>query len=332
MWYFNGKIMNPESIPPIRGDNEIKRLPRYKFNRGAELSEEEKEAITSFLKEREITVPEGSKETQEELREEFGKMIANAYEWTEQVLGLDVRDREPVPEKIVVMKPEEYKKMLGELWDASTGGHYHGMSEAIFVLERGLARTTGNFNHELVHRLSQATRKIERDENEQINIGMHSVGFANEKTESLLFVNEWMTEMINMEMLSYHDSNSKDKKILPDYNLGYHEGIFFFDLVLNEAAGRLGIENKNLRHDLYKAYFEGNTAALGVIDNAFGKGSLSNLALIKKQDYNFAPLRALAVKFGVVSQYNEKLKTYGKGTEVTILDGIPTKAHFHRPI
>jgi hypothetical protein len=300
-------------------------IPKYAFNRSAELSPEEKDRIFEYLDNLRTHKDGQLLDISPERKVQIEELFNNQIEWIEGSLGLRVKEKLPHKNKISFYSLEEFRRIFPK---------NRGKARMeIQSKEISCADVTGeeNFtlsalNHELVHALASHhifVERIHQDNNEYgIKLDEFRTGYNNPRTEAFKFLNEIATEMINIEELEY-----LRKKGGADYLAGtgaaYDAGVVMFDMIIEKAAYKLNTNPSDLRREFYKGYFLGDIKALKFIDVVFGKGALKSLAELTKTDYDRTEYQKICSIFGIdfdAFEKKGKIHVIGKVTEV--LGGI----------
>lgn len=303
-------------------------IPKYSFNRSAELTQEERDRIFEYLDN--LTIDKGGQllDISPERKAEIEELLNNQILWAEEYLDLRVKQPLPQEKKIKFYSLEEFEKIFPE----SRGrARMEIGSKDIFCKEvEGEEQfTLSALSHELVHTLASHhifAERIRRENNEySIKLEEFRTGYNNPRTGAFKYLNEIATEMINIEMLNF-----LRKKGRRDYLLGtavaYHAGVILFDMIIEKAANKLNISSNELRKYFYTGYFLGDIKELKFIDEAFGKGALKTVAELTKTDYNKEVYQNLCSMFDIdFDNFRSKGKKYFRGVEIEVLDGIKLK-------
>jgi hypothetical protein len=300
-------------------------IPKYSFNRSADLSSEEKARVFEYLDN--LTIDKGGQllDISPERKAEIEELLNNQILWAEEYLGLRVKQSLPHEKKIRFYSLEEFEKIFPE----SRGrARMEIGSKDIFCKEvEGEEQfTLAALNHELVHALASHAIFIERipKNNDEYGIKLEEfrTGYNNPRTGAFKYLNEIATEMINIEMLDFlRKKGGRDH--LSGTTVAYHAGVILFDMIIDQAAAKLDISNRDLKKNFYTGYFLGDISKLKFIDDVFGKGALKSMAELTKTDYDREAYQKLCHIFNInFNTFKDKGGRYWRGKEIEVLGGI----------
>lgn len=311
--------------------NKSVEIPKYSFNRSAELSSDDKEQIIEYMEELTSEWPGQPLEITPEREAKIEQLLNNQTKWIENYLGLSVSRHLPHKEKIRFYSPDEFRKIFpDEKAEACT---LFKSKEILSSDIEGYERSTlSTLNHELVHTLAGCTvfvEKIPKEEDYSLKFHEFRTGYCNVRTKTFILLNEVVTEMLNIEMLDYMRKNNQMDDLLNGVNVSFHPAILFFDQVIEKASSNLKIPGEELRKRLYKGYFLGDIKTLDFFENAFGKGILKILAGLRKDKFfQWEFYEDLCPNFGVDCEaFKNKLICYETDREIEILGGIKLKRY-----
>jgi hypothetical protein len=305
-------------------------IPKYAFNRSAELSLEEKDRILDYLDNLRTDKEGQLLDVSPERKKQIEELFNNQMEWIEGYLGLCVKEQLPHKNKIKFYSLEEFRRIFPK----SRGrARMEIQSKEIFCADVAGEDnfTLSALNHEFVHALASHHIFVERiqEKNDEYGIKLEEfrTGYNNPRTEAFKFLNEIATEMINIEMLDY-----LRKKGGADYLSGtgaaYDAGVVMIDMIIEKAAHKLDINSRDLRKEFYKGYFLGDINALKFLDGVFGKGALKSLAELTKTDYERTEYQKICSIFGIdFNDFEEKGKIHVRGKEIEVLSGIKIQSN-----
>ena len=273
-------------------------------------------------------LPLGGRETEplekpEHVKAELKHIALHQVKWIRNNLNLDVESRLPFDRKVLLFDPDNYKKLHKEgSRGQHSAGYIRGQDKAIF-LKFTPSRPEGTyiaFGHELTHALSNTIVNLEKDGSETLLVQEKITGFQNTDKNIHRSLNEAFTELITYESLTSYKEGYLDRTYP-----GYVTKMTFIDNLIHEAANRLGNKPKELRFELYNAYFTGKMQALNVFEQVFGQGTLKKLQELDNIG-SFQSHVELSNQIGMDGhRLQDQFDTLSKGDQITVCDSIPIR-------
>ncbi len=264
-------MKNPENPKPNEGS---KKIPKYKFNRSAEES-----LNTGGLREHIEFTLDGMdgmtgldyKKVNEEQAKEVRSISDHHIEWIKKNLGLDIADRGIDANKIRLCKIKDIDKQIGKFSGLEAGVAIdayvlHPSKEIVTRDDLSPRRMYCTLSHEFIHVLAGLGVHVDM---EKKCYTTKSAGLSAANISIFSGISEVITEMANIEMLDHYRGQSDGKDFLTDIPRGPHASIMAINAFLEKMAERTGKTAKELRHDLYRGYFESRLSVLRVFKDGF---------------------------------------------------------------
>lgn len=289
--------------------------------KGQPMDEERRANIDQFLRELNFA-PNGDFVYPLENIERIGDLIEGQLEWLKKKLKLNPEERRPKFNKIKFFKREEYKDLTGR---NSDGANVFGTTETLMPLEDGEQDMFHRLGHELVHALSRHLIKVELTEDKNLvdfNGGLY--GLENRANNAFHLFNEAVTEMINLEILTYLQE-TKGTISGKETGIGYPFAVIYFDLLFDKLAVTLNTDPNELRKKFYTAYFLGDASVYDLFRKAFpGSEAVKILARINEETDLGQVIRDNV--FGIDITELQRINTrYNNGEEVVLKSGLKIK-------
>ncbi|MBI4016983.1 MAG: hypothetical protein HY363_04805 [Candidatus Aenigmarchaeota archaeon] len=296
----------------------IRKFPPYVVS-GARLTTEEDSALRQYMLTALPQLPvfcDGSQ------IDGFDSLVESHISWAKERLALSPQRRIPLKKKIKIYYQNEFIK-LAEFFRKQEGfrkpegwaGSHIAHSNEIILCD---TYTINDLNHELVHSCAHKEIKITRKASRNYTVLIVDVphyGFFH--NDSFKGFNEAITEMINVEILGFHTGRTGQN--YSDGKIAYHEAVLFFDILLKNAAQKLGKDISALLQQVYEGYYFGNEP--NFIKHAFGEESYNVVARIKPLDSLPTSAVSLEKQLGInYDEYLQKLARYEAGDTVSVLD------------
>lgn len=298
----------------------IQEVPHHYFQASAELSSQDEQNILEFMKNLTTEMPwQEAKKTSERLGQIF-ELITAQMEWIKENLGLSLIDRFEGFRKIKFYRPEEFDKIAIHFnkekgW---CGSHSSPSNEIIAKEFDNETQTLYNLSHELVHCFSRITLKIRKNENNNTSINTIRYGYQNTTNNTFRFFNEVITELINLDIVEYL-KKTKKKDYIEGNNIGYSDGVIFFDVILDQMSKVLQKPIQEIKNEIYKGYFTGDMTCLKVFNEVFGPNALKLISRVSPsspigmQDFDLGERGA---------ECDDRFQKYSGGQEIRLYGGI----------
>lgn len=306
-------------------------LPRNVYNKGANLTTEEEAMVDSAMDTmpKFLTKTGESIEIDEKMMDEIEDLMDNHLEWIQDFLGLSTVQRRLDLNKIFIMDEENYRKNPSTEGDQ---GHSTYPSREIFALTMPDSRQVIRvISHEMIHLLARNSVLVERLGPTTRRLNGHLSGYANPRKRSLVYLNEMITETMNIEALNFQRKDDPDKDYITDVDMGYPSGVIFMDMAIQKIAEATEKTHEEVRRFLFTGYIKGETKNLNIFEKIFGPGTLKFLATIRTES-DFRDLRILSDHILKLDtrEFRDKITKYENGEEITLFSGIKITGKNHQ--
>ncbi|NTW15702.1 MAG: hypothetical protein HGA38_05065 [Candidatus Moranbacteria bacterium] len=263
----------------------MNRLPDYSFFRGDNLTDSEKERVAAAVRDYALDLPVERQALAPERLSEVAESISDISEWITNRLGLDPSERVPDESRVSFFSDDEWYKVTESIGVPSDNVAVQNSANGVILMKECADENERRaiLSHELIHGFSRKVVKVARERTgEKRPAGITLYGFRNATDDSFNWLNEVMTDSINIEVLSASRRTGTSEILdnLPDNP--YRRGIILFDMVFERIADITGRDMRAVRNDFYAAYFDGDVSPLRVIRQVFGSRALKQLAEMKE--------------------------------------------------
>lgn len=255
--------------------------------------------------------------------------ISDTVSWLEDRLGFDASKRIPKIDQIKFFKEENWSKVLKAQNRNDDVAGLMCFNDILILDARNQNEMLDVLYHELAHYFSRKSVYSVR-EGEKINTEIISmIGFSGYKKNNFVYgwLNEIMTEMIKLEILS-SNKNCKNNRVLHNLLDTYSlNGIIFMDMIFDKMGEKLGKDQLDIRNTLYSSYFDGSMANLRIIKDTFGVNSLRTISKLKNSRCPSEYLSHIGQKYFEIDgdQYERKVQILEQKQELLLTNGIRIK-------
>jgi len=228
-------------------------------------------------------------------------------------------------DKIKLMKREDfdqYKKSSDDIYNLSDG-FISTDSQEIVIPFKSFKSDVSVLVHELTHLLANTTILVRIDlDTSGAEVNQKTTGFERIKSNTFSGLNEALTQMITLDYLLWEQGiNSKN---IGDIKFAYLPLCLFFEQIIKAIAKKKNmgpIGDKELRFDLYKAYFYGDFKALEVFREIMSPQTFKKLAKLDSKNVNHVELMLLLEECGLdSSEYETKYESIKEGGQTSFFE------------
>lgn len=274
----------------------------------------------------------------------FLPLVNFQSKWIEENLGINIENRlteanKPTPAGIrrtlihrTLLHDEgedwdTVKFLYGKKEDVAGLAHVHIRSKIHIRRPNDKETLEHIFGHEHIHVLTGQVFDIKHEDisEEKILVGGVPLlaGYENYNSKTFNIFSEALTEMMNIEMLhAYHKASTNGANQEPE-DLFYGAAVIAFDAIFQEAATRLGVSYKTLRHNLYKGMLTADMTQIRSLVSAFGKEEIRRIARADLSSFRkYGTVKTFVEGFGVTEQVAERLNQAKEGGVTQILGDV----------
>lgn len=302
-------------------------LPRYNFN--GSFSPEIVAALSSAVDKipPKLTLQQNwSSQRAENVRD----LLIHQIDWCDRNLGLDVKKRLPNRGKIRFLPHQDFRD---QALDDTSSAHFNAFTGEINVVEEAREEETlYKLSHEFNHRFGYKLFGV-REIPETNQLGLESpivVGYRT--TDGFRGLNEWLTELMNIDIHTSNGGTQIGEVALQTTQVAYTSGVFYIDLLVNEASKKLHVDSKEMRKHIYTGLFlDGNTQRLKALDNGLKIRLAEAFAFMNDTEYGAAGLTDITKILGLDlgAQLEDKVLGYEEGFPTPILECQTIKMNLH---
>lgn len=307
-------------------------IPKYHYNKGTALPKADESRVEAAFKQvfdRVIPLPETPLNFSPEQEQMITSLIQYQSAWIKENLHISIDSRIPSLDKIRIYSPEDFQVI-----NARLGRHPGGVAITTTPVNEIIARSQEDkdvlchiIGHELLHTYSDhgiQVKDIYKEDRTNFVIDLKSDGYVNVKKKVFEGIDEWIKEMMNIEILDGY--RKKDGREMRGFVAGgYVPGVLFLAKIVDLAAQKMEIPvpARELRKLLYTGFLTGNFSALRFFNEAFGKDALrvlSTLGPLTSED-DLADIFVNSFN-GDRNEYLEDVARLGRGERGSIINGI----------